>query len=298
MTLKAPAKINFGLWIGSKRGDGYHPVSTIFLPVALYDTVTTKINDSGLIQLQCDTDTVPSGEDNLCWKAADLFRQETNSDIGISIKLTKNIPVGAGLGGGSSDAAAVLMALNRQLYGVLSDERLFSIAAGLGADIPFFLYRQACAARGIGEQLSPIVFPWEVTAVIAFPGFEICTADAYAAFDMTRSVPEPATDFNNLIMSLSSLIEARETVVNAFEPVVFPHYPVLAEIKEQLYKEGAEYASLSGSGSAIYGLFRGEEKVRYVMKSLGQRCRVYSAEVLRGSTGNRFFESRLQENTE
>lgn len=289
MKLSAPAKINFGLWIGQPRPDGYHPVSTLFLPAGLYDTVTVVLNDSGGIDFTCDAGWIPQDATNICVRAAKLFLHETGTNAGVSIDLQKRIPAGAGLGGGSSDAAAVLMALNRMAFGESADERLLRIAAMIGADVPFFLYRRVCAARGIGEILTPAEFPFETWALIVVPEYHICTPDAYAAFDRAETGTGQEPDIAALIRSLESLRDARNTIRNDFEAVLFPHYPGLEQTKAALYELGADYASLSGSGSAVYGLFKTKEAAETAASQFADQ-NVFTAPVLhRYDMENGFF---------
>jgi len=292
MILNAPAKINFGLWIGRRRSDGFHPVSTVYIPIRLFDTVMVELNESGSVDLSCDDETLPAGMENLCWKAADLFFQETGIRAGASIRLKKRIPSGAGLGGGSSDAAAVLMALNRLLFGEMADERLLSIAARIGADVPFFLYRRPCAARGIGEILTPVEIPDSITALVVVPRFPINTAGAYKAFDDAAYDAGPEIDFSPMLKKLIKSPEnVRKSVYNDFEPVLFPIYPKLQEIKNRIYAENPLYASLSGSGSAVYGLFKSDKTAQNAAKSFSGAFRIFTARLICSQTDETFTVS-------
>ena len=262
MILYAPAKINFGLWLGSRRDDGYHQISTIFVPISLYDTIHVELSEDPEITFECSDPALPAGSDNLCWKAAELFFRETGIKSGVYIKLEKAIPVEAGLGGGSSDAAAVLLCLSQLHPGMITNEKLISLAAQLGADVPFFLLQKTCAASGIGEILKPVDFPWKCSILLVIPSYSISTADAYAAFDRQLKDTPLSVDYAEVLPSLDSLKDARETVRNDFEAVLFPQHPDLETIKRELYEAGADYASLTGSGSAVYGMFETEGSAR------------------------------------
>ena len=262
MILYAPAKINFGLWIGSRRDDGYHQISTIFVPISLYDTIHVELSEDHKITFECSDPALPAGSYNLCWKAAELFFREICVKSGVYIKLEKAIPVEAGLGGGSSDAAAVLSCLSQLHPGMITNEKLISLAAQLGADVPFFLLQRTCAASGIGETLKPVDFPWKCSILLVIPSYSISTADAYAAFDRQLKDTPLSVDYAEVLSSLDSLKDARETVRNDFEAVLFPHYSDLETIKGELYETGADYASLTGSGSAVYGMFEKENDAR------------------------------------
>lgn len=285
MILKAPAKINFGLWIGQKQADGYHPLSSIFLPVNLFDTVTAELNDSGKIEFSCDDPALPSGSENLCWKAAKLFLRETNSDAGVNIALEKKIPSGAGLGGGSSDAAAVLMALNRLLFGEMADERLLNMSVKLGADVPFFLYRRPCSASGTGSFLNPVEFPHDPSVILVVPDFKIGTKEAYGSFDKAKIISREI-NYANVISNMRGLENARETVQNDFEPVIFSLYPELNTIRDSLYDLGAMYASMTGSGSVIYGFFDKQEDARDAKTIFGKTYQTHVVEIIKDISEN------------
>lgn len=246
------AKINLGLEVVRSRSDGYHDIETLFVPVpSLRDVLeVVKADKADMVQygIPCD---VPV-EKNLCFKAFRLMQEQFG--IGnVNIFLYKNIPMGAGLGGGSSDAAFTLMAINEVFQLGLDKGRLASLAAKLGSDCPFFIYNTPMFASGRGEILEP--YPIDLTRyrieVIA-PGIHISTAEAYAAID---SGPLPGKD-ESLKERLAMPVENwRENVVNDFEAYAFAKYPTLAKLKSELYDRGAIYASMTGSGSAMYALF-------------------------------------------
>lgn len=262
MIIYAPAKINFGLWIGSRRDDGYHPISTIFVPISLYDTIHVELREDPEITLECSDPELPAGSNNICWKAAEMFLLETGVKSGVYIKLEKNIPVETGLGGGSSDAASVLTCLFQLHQRMITDEKLALLAAQLGADVPFFLIQRTCAAGGIGEILKPVDFPWKCSILLVIPPYSISTTYAYEAFDRQLKENPLPVDYAEVLQSLYFLKDARENIRNDFEAVLFPHYPELEKIKLELYEAGADYASLTGSGSVVYGMFEAESSAR------------------------------------
>jgi 4-diphosphocytidyl-2-C-methyl-D-erythritol kinase len=291
MIIKAPAKINFGLWIGQRQSNGYHLVSSIFLPVNLFDTLTVELNDSGRIAFTCDDPSLPADSENLCWKAAELFLCETNSDAGVNITLEKIIPSGAGLGGGSSDAAAVLMAINRQLFGEMTDERLYNMSVKLGADVPFFLYRRPCSASGTGVLLNPVEFPHDPSVVLVVPDFKIGTKEAYDSFDHANNI-SPEINYAGLLSSMCGLENARETVRNDFEPAIFSLYAELHTIRDSMYDLGAVYASMTGSGSVIYGFFDKPEEARDAKILFEKSYQTYLVEIIKdiAEDNNKDFE--------
>ena len=257
MIIKANCKINLGLNVLRKRDDGYHELETVMYPVReLYDIVDVEPTESGIsltttgIEVDCPMDK------NLCVRAARLM-QERYGVGGVDIKLEKRVPFGAGLGGGSSDATAVIIAINR-LYGLgLEDDVLASIAAELGSDTPFFVYNRAMLCRGRGEIMSEIDVNLKgLWLVVAKPKCGVSTAEAYRG--VKASLPEVS-----LTERLQAPIEAWQgSVVNDFEPNIFMAHRDIADIKLQLLNAGAIYASMSGSGSALFGLFKEPPQLR------------------------------------
>lgn len=252
MTIKAHCKINIGLNILRRREDGYHDIETIMVPVRkLYDTITVtacstpgvEFRQSGII-VDCPADK------NLCVRAARLMQERYNVG-GVSITLDKVVPFGAGLGGGSADATAVVVAINEVYELGLSKEVLVALAAELGSDTPFFVYDTAQICRGRGEMMTPIELPisglW--LAVIKPTGESVSTAEAYSGV-------KPATPEVGLEELVRTPIEGwQQHIVNNFEPHIFAAHPRIAEIKDMLLSRGAIYAAMSGSGSALFGLF-------------------------------------------
>ncbi|MCW8815320.1 MAG: 4-(cytidine 5'-diphospho)-2-C-methyl-D-erythritol kinase [Chlorobium sp.] len=254
ISVKAFAKINLGLLITGKRQDGYHTLETVFSPINWYDELTFSAADG--LGMVCSTIDLPADDSNLCLKAAKALREYAGIDKGVTITLTKRIPFGAGLGGGSSDAATTLRVLNALWELDVPQGDLHGIATGLGADVPYFLETRGLAyATGIGEILEDLDASLPFHIVTVFPGEHISTVWAYRNFypRFDRKVPDLKQMMRDLCLrSDFSVLQALE---NDFEPAVFDHYPAVRKVKEQLLEKGGFYASLSGSGSAVFGLF-------------------------------------------
>ncbi|MBP1639310.1 MAG: 4-diphosphocytidyl-2C-methyl-D-erythritol kinase [Bacteroidetes bacterium] len=242
------AKINLGLNIVEKRSDGYHNLETIFYPVGWKDALEVVPADSVSLTIS-GIPIAGEAEKNLVMKAYRLLKKDYDLD-NLNIYLRKNIPFGAGLGGGSADGAFMLSLLNRYFNLRLTEAELAVYAVRLGADCPFFIYNKPMFATGIGDILEPIeVNLGDYHIVIIKPDVAVPTVEAYS-----RVVPrQPAISLKTLIAL--PVEEWKGGVVNDFEVSVFTCHPELAELKELLYKNGAVYASMSGSGSALYGIF-------------------------------------------
>lgn len=243
-------KINIGLNITRKRSDGFHDLETIFYPVDnKKDKLEINISKTGTLSLKIlNNDLISCNDDNLCLKAYHLIKAQYDIPA-VDIVLTKNIPVGAGLGGGSSDAAFTLRMLNDLFDLHLSEKKLKEYASQLGSDVAFFIDNKPAFATGRGEILEPIELDLsrKVISVIT-PDIAISTAEAYSAV-----LPEePEISLKELIKL--PLSEWKNHIVNDFEKSVFQKYPQLKEIKDELYRKGADYASLSGSGSSLYAI--------------------------------------------
>lgn len=252
MTLFPNAKINIGLWVTSLRNDGYHNIESLFYPLGVRDACEFVMQDRGIDSdefTQTGIDTGIRMSDNLVIKAINRLRAHYNIPA-LKVHLHKAIPYGAGLGGGSSDAAFVLRYLNRYFRLGICNNELKSIAADLGSDCPFFIENVPAIASGRGEILERTEkFLSGYHILLVKPGININTARAY-----NKIIPEQR---NHKLLDL--LKEApstwKNTIVNDFETPVFKEYPLLGEIKSDLYKAGAVYSSMSGSGSAIFGIF-------------------------------------------
>jgi 4-diphosphocytidyl-2-C-methyl-D-erythritol kinase len=272
--IRAPAKINLSLRVVGKRRDGYHLLDTIMVPVSLYDEIEIrKIRAAGgkkkaadrLIKVTCDHPLVPRGEKNIAYRAARLVMQRTGSDQPVHIHISKRIPVGAGLGGGSADAAATLIGLNRLLNLRLSAAKLEKMALSLGADVPFFIRARPARARGIGERLDPIRKLARFWAVIVYPGFAVSTARVFKCFCSTLTKPPLNTSIHS---SLKSLEKLAGLLRNDLESVTLKRYPRLSLIKARLLHEGAAGGLMSGSGSSVFGVFASQRQAARALRRL------------------------------
>ncbi len=242
------AKLNLGLNIVGKRPDGYHDIETVFYPIPVKDALEVVHADTfSFTQSGIPVDA--PAEKNLVMKALNLLRQYHEIPP-LAVCLLKAVPFGAGLGGGSADAAFMLKLVNDFCSLGLAPERLEELAASLGADCPFFIRNVPVFATGIGNQFEPVALSLKgYHLCLVKPDVAVSTAEAYALVKPAR----PAVSLKSIIRK--PVAEWRETMVNDFEASVFPKYPVIRQIKEQLYEAGAVYAAMSGSGSSVFGLF-------------------------------------------
>jgi len=256
LTLHPNAKVNLGLHITGRRADGYHLLETAFWPVhAMADTLTlTELNTAAAPELSLDgLPLTGAAADNLVLRAWHAMQAAEPSLPAVHIALEKRIPAGAGLGGGSSDAAHTLVGLNRLFDLGLSTDTLMRLALPLGADVPFFIVNQPMLATGVGEVLTPLALDLSAYRIeLVTPVIHSDTAAAYR--HLQREHWSGAVDLGARLGKPVS--EWRASVRNDFEPSVFARFPELAALKASLYARGAVYASMSGSGSALYGLFR------------------------------------------
>jgi 4-diphosphocytidyl-2-C-methyl-D-erythritol kinase len=254
--LKAPAKINLFLQVTGRRADGYHTIASRMQKVSLFDELTFRLKPEGL-RVICHDDSLREEKDNLVYKAARLFleahRKRCGCDCpGVEIVLKKNIPIAAGLGGGSSDAAITLHGLNLLLQAKFSQEELALHGLKLGADVPFFVRDYPAAmALGIGEDLSPAVSLQGYRVVLVNPGFPISTQWVYERFDLTSKT---ATD--NIQSSKVEYAGELIPVFNDLEEVTCQCFPIIRKIRDELLASGAKVALMSGSGATVFGLFR------------------------------------------
>jgi 4-diphosphocytidyl-2-C-methyl-D-erythritol kinase len=245
----APAKINLSLKILSRREDGFHEIETLIAPVSLQDEIKIDKIDSGQgIEFRCDDPLVPRGEDNLVVRAAKSFFAATKLTPAVSIDLKKKIPHGAGLGGGSSDAAATLVALNRLFETNLTREELAKLGSEIGSDVPFFIFESTATCRGRGELVTPVRLPAQLSILLLKPDFVVSTAWAYSRWHDSREIPGvryAAQEF------------AGQTFVNDLERPVFEKFVFLAQLKMwSLRQPEVDAALMSGSGSTVFAVLR------------------------------------------
>ena len=266
--LQAPAKINLALRVLAKRSDGYHDIQTVFLALDWYDQIS--ISPSSSISMTCSDPTLPTDDLNLVMRAALLLAKRCAISSGAAIHLEKNLPYGAGLGSGSSDAAATLMGLAEFWNCKVSPDELAVIAAELGSDVPFFLDPRPAIGEGRGERLTYIdeIFSGsdvvsKLFLTIITPPLMVSTEKAYSLVRSSKEI-EPAL----VVAILKGSVDGWQSgLSNDFEEPLFKRYPELRDIKQRLIDEGAMYSSLSGSGSAVFGLFESKEKARNALDS-------------------------------
>jgi 4-diphosphocytidyl-2-C-methyl-D-erythritol kinase len=261
------AKINLSLEVLFKRDDGFHELNTIFAPINLTDKISFCFNDSATSELRIAGKTQDlSEQDNIIIQAVNLFNQAFGIESkGLDIELEKNIPIGAGLGGGSADAAFTLLAL-RELHGLPNEmDYLYPIAEELGSDVPFFLMNSSAIGTGRGEKLKPVQFDLPYHILLVNPKIHISTAFAYENLKLRNEIIP--INYQDLIKSRSKDISKwRDTFINDFESSVFESYPEIKSIKENLYTQGAFFALMSGSGSTTFGIFETQEQVQVAEK--------------------------------
>lgn len=285
MVIQAPAKVNLTLHVLSRRSDGYHELDTVMQKLELCDLLSLSRSDTPGICLSCPDSSLPEDSSNLVWKAARAFFEAAGlgKGAGLSIVLNKNIPIAAGLGGGSSDAAAVLCGMNRLFDVGLSQGLLLRIAVSLGADVPFFVAQSpAVHATGIGEQMSPCEPLVDCSLLLVNPGFSVSTAWVFKNFTLTRMDKD-----SNLSDSRKNArpLAGSWPLYNDLESVTVQQYPELEEIKLRMLECGALGTLMSGSGATIFGVFPDHQEH-------GERDVLVCAEKMKERYGSGVFVTR------
>lgn len=262
--IKAPAKINFGLNIIEKRDDGFHNLETIFYPLNdLFDQLTFELSDN--FEFECNNEQLINEQDNLAFKAVKLIENKYQKKFDVKITLEKRIPIGAGLGGGSSDAATVLVCLNEMFNLKLQYQELLELALELGSDVPFFIKPLPSIGKSRGEILNRIDFDINLPILIVNPNINISTKEAF------ENITPRKSSFNYTFLDKAKRLnwkELRKAITNDFEEYIFSTYPEIGKIKEDLYNLGAEFALMSGTGSTLFGIFKKMELAKKVMREL------------------------------
>ena len=261
MRLRALAKINLGLDILRKREDGYHEVRMIMQTIQMYDVLEMRKVKKPGISLSVNYPYIPSDERNLVYKAAKLLMDEFQVKEGVEIRLEKFIPVAAGMAGGSSDAAAALVGVNRLFKLGLSEKDLMERAVNIGADVPYCVMRGTALAEGIGEKLTRIAQVPDCFVLIGKPGINVSTKAAYESLQLDQIQTHP--DIDGMIRDIESgdLRAMTEKMENVFEPGISGRYPVIGEIKALMEEHGALRAMMSGSGPTVFGIFDDRKKM-------------------------------------
>ncbi|MCX7913641.1 MAG: 4-(cytidine 5'-diphospho)-2-C-methyl-D-erythritol kinase [Thermodesulfovibrionales bacterium] len=277
LKLYAPAKINWSLFVLNKRCDGYHNIQSLMHCIKLFDELI--LEEAEKIDIVSDLD-IPL-EFNLVYKALFALKERYHIDKGARIILKKSIPIGAGLGGGSSDAASTLLGLNR-LWGLsLNREELIEVALRIGSDVPFFFYCPIAIVEGRGEKITPLKIETSYTLLLVKPSIHISTQWAYSKLTEKRSQESQSFFKNELTKCVNysdnikliykalfhrSIDQLKNLLKNDFEPVITAHFEIIDEIKDKLLKKGASVAMMSGSGSAVFGVFRDKEEALIASK--------------------------------
>ena len=285
MKILSPAKINLFLQVKGRRPDGYHELVTLMSPISLYDVMTFNFETEG-ISVGCDSPDVPDNEDNLAFKAASLFfnrlpvaHRDHPGSGGVSIFIEKQIPVAAGLGGGSSNAGRTLLLLNQSYGKPFSAVEMNHMGLAIGADVPFFLQEKPAVATGIGECLEAYGGLQVVPMVVVCPDIPVSTAAVYKKLNL--GLTNCGKKLRNFF-SDTSTFDFKRYLCNDLETVAISEYPVISDIKRQLLRAGADAALMSGSGPAVFGIYSDSRKARRACERLSAhyRWRLFMAETL------------------
>lgn len=272
MELKAYGKINLGLDVVRKREDGYHEVRMIMQTVNLYDKILMEKNADMKIRTETNLPYVPDGEGNLAYKAAKLLADEFHLAEGVNIKIKKCIPVAAGMAGGSTDAAAVLVGMNRLFNLGLTKKDLMTRGVKLGADVPYCIMRGTALSEGIGEILTELPPAPQCGIVLAKPQVSVSTKAVYGRLRVNELKPEDHPDIDGMTEAIKNgdLDGVISRLGNVLETVTIPEHPEIGEIKDILMKNGAEGALMSGSGPTVFGIFKDQKAAETACEVLKQ----------------------------
>ena len=268
MRLQAFAKINLGLDVLGKREDGYHEVRMIMQTIRMYDQLDMRKSVEPGILLTTNKNYIPVDENNLVWRAAKLMMDTCGIMEGVSIHLHKVIPVAAGMAGGSSDAAATLVGMNRLFHCGLSKEKLMELGVQIGADVPYCVLRGTALAEGIGEKLTVLPPMPDCWILIGKPGISVSTKYVYTTLDLNTDTVHPDIDGMKKALEDGNLYGITERMGNVLQDVTIPAYPEVERIKEQMKTLGAVNAMMSGSGPTVFGIFDNEEKAQEACQKL------------------------------
>ncbi len=268
MRLQAFAKINLGLDVLGKRENGYHEVRMIMQTIRMYDQLDMRKSVEPGIHLTTNKKYIPVDENNLVWRAAKLMMDTCGIMEGVSIHLHKVIPVAAGMAGGSSDAAATLVGMNRLFHCGLSKEKLMELGVQIGADVPYCVLRGTALAEGIGEKLTVLPPMPDCWILIGKPGISVSTKYVYTTLDLNTDTVHPDIDGMKKALEDGNLYGITERMGNVLQDVTIPAYPEVERIKEQMKTLGAVNAMMSGSGPTVFGIFDNEEKAQEACQKL------------------------------
>lgn len=268
MRLRAMAKINLGLDVIRRREDGYHEVRMIMQTIRMYDTLEIRRKKTPGISLSVNLPYIPCDGRNLVYKAAKLLMDEFQVEEGLSIRLNKFIPVAAGMAGGSSDAAAAFVGVNRLFRLGLSTRELMDRAVKVGADVPYCVMRGTALAEGIGEKLTPLPPLPDCHILVGKPGINVSTKTAYENLKLDEIRKRPDIDGMIHDIETGDLYAMTEKMQNVFEPGIIREYPIIQEIKDLMTEKGALKAMMSGSGPTVFGIYDSTEKLHAAAAAL------------------------------
>ncbi|MDA3895412.1 MAG: 4-(cytidine 5'-diphospho)-2-C-methyl-D-erythritol kinase [Desulfobacteraceae bacterium] len=267
MEIQSPAKINLFLEVCGKRPDGYHNLNTLMCCISLNDTIRLTFGQKK-ISVHCTHPDVPDNETNLAWRAARLFFETTNIHEGVRIDIEKNIPIGAGLGGGSSNAAAVLNGLNTFYGSPVSNKDLMVAGKSIGADVPFFIYGKPAVATGIGDILTPCDCIKSCPILLIYPSVPVSTAEVYKKLNLTLTKTKKINTKTLFELNLGQ--DSAKELFNDLESVAIGMCPEIQKAKASLMANGSSTALMTGSGSAVFGLYNNIEKAEKAYKIISQ----------------------------
>ena len=272
----AYAKLNLTLDVLGKRDDGYHELETVMQQITLYDEIEIDVQTGEDWKLECDWDEVPTDSSNLAWRAVGVFYRYIGKDPqGVSIRITKRIPMQAGLGGGSADAAAVLRALNRHEGEPLTQAELVQLAAKIGSDVPFCVQGGTALVKGRGELVEALPDMPQCFYCIAKPDFSISTPALFAEVDQEQSLWHPDTQTMLQALERQDLLHVAGSVGNTMEPLVASKHSQIQQIKQTMLDCGALGAAMTGSGSAVFGVFDAFDMAALASMQLMESCKTY-----------------------
>lgn len=292
LTAKSPAKLNLCLKVNYKRDDGYHDISSIMIPVTLYDFMDFSIAETPEIEVLCHGGDVPGGKDNLAYKAAEILREECNVPKGVRITIYKHIPAGAGLGGGSSNAATTLNVLNRLWELNFPVGKIMEKGKRIGADIPFFINGFPALIGGIGDVVKNIVINYDIWVIIVFPDIAVSTKYVYNQINLRLTKGHKGNkEFVSLIEKEEPSQVWESNLVNDLEEVTISRHKEIGDIKVFLKKSGAIASLMAGSGSSVFGLFACErDAIEGYKRAMARYRNVYLAKGI----NNKFFNRSQQ----
>ncbi len=276
LSVLAPAKINFCLRVLGRRDDGYHLLDSVMLPIGLYDELTVQMTSGPQyvgtrpdIVVTSDSDSAPGGPANLAYRAATLLLEEVKPPLRVLVHIGKRIPIGSGLGGGSSDAAAVLLGLNHFLGNPYTTAQLAAVGGRIGADVSFFVYGRPARVRGIGEQITPLEGWPTLQLVVCSDGHALATRLVYSKVDLSLTTRRSHSNIAPLVIGREPI---SELLVNDLEAAAAQIHPEVLSLKTRLLELGAGGALMTGSGSAVFGVFvdaQQAQRVATVLRAQG-----------------------------